>query len=140
MTIALYLHPTLQDQTCFVAHGMTSWLKNMIGFTTGLIFGEEGTNERRLAETVDDTQGIEVGETGRSAIMKFAFCLRLLLFVYSYKDTFYESNMILRISTMYATVLCIPHYSISFLGPVVVISRVAYGWQALGTSHSSKSK
>jgi hypothetical protein len=42
---------------------------------------------------VDDTQGIEVGETGRSPHHEFAFCLRLV-FVYNYTDTLYEAMIL----------------------------------------------
>jgi RecB family exonuclease len=44
---------------------MTSWLKESDRIYIGSDLGEEATNERGLAETVDDTQGIEVGETGK---------------------------------------------------------------------------
>jgi hypothetical protein len=69
---------------------MTSWLNKGDRIHIGSDLGEEAMNGGGLAKAVDDTQGIEVGETGRSAIMKFAFCLRLLVFVYRYTDTFYE--------------------------------------------------
>jgi hypothetical protein len=63
----------------------------------GSHLGEEAANERGLAETVDDTQGIEVGETRRSAIMNLRFvfdylCLFTAIQIHSMKryDTMLE--------------------------------------------------
>lgn len=67
MTTAFRLHQSIQafEMLCCPRNDLVAQGSDRIYI--GSDIGEEATNERGLAETVDDTQGIKVGETGRSA-------------------------------------------------------------------------
>jgi len=74
---------------CFTARETELIARQGHWLYTGSDLGEVATNGRGLEETVDDTQGIEVGGTGRSASR---ICvLSSTCVVYSYTDTFYEA-------------------------------------------------
>jgi hypothetical protein len=67
VTIAFCLHQGIHALIGFVAHGieLAGQQSDLIHLSCDL--GEAAVNGGGLAETVEDTQGIEAGETGRSA-------------------------------------------------------------------------
>jgi hypothetical protein len=66
MTIAFCLHQSIQacNASLLAKWRLVAQQSDLISLGSDL--GEEARNERRQVEIVDDTQGMEVGETGRS--------------------------------------------------------------------------
>lgn len=87
MTIVLHLRNSIRALACFVAHGTGLVAQQDDRLCKSSDLGEVAMNGGRLAETVEDTQSMEVSETKGVRIMRpaklffYECCLQLYRYI-----------------------------------------------------------